>query len=117
LSFPIFLDEHIAHELATRLIQRDCDVLTAAAAGRANQAISDEEQLLFATSAGRALFTYNARDFYAIARAWSAAGKSHMGIIVCRQLPAWELAERFMVLFDDYPDGIPDMYIHLPSLR
>ena len=88
MSFPLFFDEHVSHDLAVRLAKIDCDVLTTSAAGRANQAINDSDQLAFATEQGRALFTYNARDFDVLARQWASEGRSHMGIIVSDQRPA-----------------------------
>jgi hypothetical protein len=55
---------------------------------------SDEEQLTFATGAGRVLVTHNRVDFERLHRGWLEAGRSHSGIIIARRrLPA-ELARR-----------------------
>ena len=116
MSFPLFLDEHVPHDLAAMLTKAGCDVLTTSDAGRANKSLSDEDQLTFAAEDGRAIFTYNVRDFYILAQEWAKAGRSHMGIIVSEQRPAWELCNRFLLLFQNHPDGIPNLCLRLPTL-
>jgi uncharacterized protein with PIN domain len=46
-----------------------------------NSTLSDEEQLLFATSQGRVLYTANTRDFARLHRDWWRSGRVHAGII------------------------------------
>jgi len=46
---------------------------------------SDEEQLEFARSQGRVLFTFNASDFCRIHAELLADGESHAGIVVAPQ--------------------------------
>ena len=55
------------------------DVLTTLEAGRAGQAIADDEVLEFATQEGRVLLTLNRRDFIRL-----HTKQHHAGIIVCR---------------------------------
>ncbi len=55
-------------------------MLTAFEAGR--REISDEEQLEFAASRGRAIYTSNVEDFARLHRGWLANGRHHAGIIV-----------------------------------
>ncbi len=62
---------------------RGIDALTSQEAGTTNQ--SDEEQLRFARSEGRVLFTFNASDFCRIHTQWLASGNSHAGIILAPQ--------------------------------
>ena len=107
MSFPLFFDEHLHADLAEMLMKDGYDVLTALAAGRANQGISDPEQLAYATDHGRVFVTFNARDLYPLAIQWQAEGKRHAGIIVSHQRPAWELYPLFLAIFADYPDGFP----------
>ena len=58
------------------LLERDgYDVLTTQAAGRAAQRIPDPDQLAFATSLGRAIFTHDTKDYQRIAREWAAEGR------------------------------------------
>lgn len=56
------------------------DVLRSLDAGMNSR--SDEEQLDFATSHGRAIYTRNARDFRRLHRDFQAIGRSHAGIII-----------------------------------
>ena len=46
---------------------------------------SDNEQLEFATSQGRVLFSYNVSDFQRIHTEYLTDGKSHAGIILAQQ--------------------------------
>lgn len=43
---------------------------------------SDEEQLLWATEHGRALYTYNAADFCRLHAQFGRSGRNHAGIII-----------------------------------
>ena len=55
------------------------DVLTVREAGKADQAIPDDEVLAFATAELRVVLTLNRRDFIHL----HAAQPNHAGIIVC----------------------------------
>ncbi len=55
------------------------DVLTTVDAGKAEQAISDDQVLGFATSDGRCLLTLNRRHFVSLHQ----QNPTHTGIIVC----------------------------------
>ena len=116
MSFPLFLDEDVAVRLATLLRRLDCDVLTTRDAGRANQKLTDDDQLAFASSDGRAIFTHDVSDYSNIAKAWAEAGRAHSGIIVSERAEPIELRDRLLVLFDDYADGIPNLFLRLPRL-
>lgn len=56
------------------------DVITALEAG--GLGLSDEEQLLFAASQGRALYTSNVNDFARIHARWLRTGLHHEGLIL-----------------------------------
>ena len=56
-------DENFDHGVVKELRKLGHDVLTAYEAGRANQRIPDHEVLDFAISKGRAVLTFNRRDF------------------------------------------------------
>ncbi len=78
---PLFLDEDaMDRDLVRGLRAAGVDVLTVADAGR--RGISDEEQLAFATSEGRALYTCNVSDFARLHSGWLRVGRPHAGIIV-----------------------------------
>jgi hypothetical protein len=46
---------------------------------------SDEDQLIFATQAGRAIFSYNVADFMRLHTGYLQVGRSHSGIVLVRQ--------------------------------
>jgi uncharacterized protein DUF5615 len=85
------------------------DVLTTQEAGRSNQRLSDDTQLEFAASLGRAILTYNAIDFEPMAREWGALGKRHAGIIVTNaSKPIADICSGIAELEHSYPEGIRD---------
>ena len=57
--------------------------MTAADAGMIRR--RDEEHLSLAAVQGRALYSFNVRDYHEIHTEWAAAGRSHAGIILARQ--------------------------------
>jgi predicted nuclease of predicted toxin-antitoxin system len=69
--------------LLAALRARGVDATTALEAGMADR--PDDEQLAFAKSEGRVLFSYNASDFCRIHAQLLAQGKSHAGIILAPQ--------------------------------
>lgn len=62
------------------------DVLTVLEAGKAEQAVPDEEVLAFATSVGRIVLTLNRKHFIRLHR----EQPTHAGIIVCTFDPNFE---------------------------
>jgi len=62
---------------------RGIDVMTPLDVGRMQT--TDEEQLQFATTQGRTLFTFNMGDFCRLHVQWLAAGRKHAGIVTARQ--------------------------------
>jgi predicted nuclease of predicted toxin-antitoxin system len=73
----LFADENVPHELADLLSAQGHDIITALAAGRANQSIPNPDVLAHATLLGRAILTNNAWDFHKLHR----ANAVHAGII------------------------------------
>ena len=88
LFVRLYFDRHIMARLAIDLRSRGYDVLTTEEAGL--DTASDEEQLAFATGESRAILTFNTRDFARLHTRWLAAGQSHAGIVVSRQLGSRE---------------------------
>jgi hypothetical protein len=70
-------------DLVRGLRSRGIDVVTAAEAGMIRQ--KDEEHLCLATDQGRALYSFNVRDFHEIHTKWTAIGRDHTGIILAQQ--------------------------------
>ncbi|TMQ29927.1 MAG: hypothetical protein E6K70_24950 [Planctomycetota bacterium] len=75
----LYADENFPFAVVEELRKLGHDVLTALAAGQANQRIVDAAVLAFAIGAGRTLLTLNRRHFI---RLHMRTG-SHAGIIVC----------------------------------
>ena len=88
----LYLDEHVWLGLAQTLRERGHDVVHVYEVGRGN--LDDELQLAYAATQGRAILTFNARDFEPLAAEWFFAGKPHAGIIISNQLPIGELLHR-----------------------
>jgi hypothetical protein len=80
----LYFDEDSArHSLARELRFRGADVITASEAGMAERA--DEQQLEWAASNGRALYSFNRGDFYSLHTTWLRESRHHSGIILSRQ--------------------------------
>ena len=73
-----YADEQVAKAVATGMRLRGIDMMTAVEAGMLGR--SDEEQLAFAISQWRVIFTQD-RDFLKLA----AQGRSHLGIVYAPQ--------------------------------
>ena len=82
LGVKLYSDEDVDPALAVRRRQDGYDVLSTYEAGRANQRIPDEDQLTYAVQQGRAILTFNVRDFPKLDKKWKATGKRHYGIVV-----------------------------------
>ena len=76
-----YLDEDgMAVGLVSALRSQGFDIVTVADAGLLGA--SDEAQLAFALRSERVLYSFNAADFCRIHFDWSAADRSHAGIII-----------------------------------
>jgi hypothetical protein len=77
----LYLDEDAAqHAVVDGLRNRGVDVLTVLEAGTIST--TDEEQLEFATSQGRSVYTLNVHDFCRLHGQFLSEGRRHDGIIV-----------------------------------
>ena len=72
-------DENFDRHVVDELRKLGHNLLTAYEAGRANQKIPDPEVLDFAIRQGRAVLTFNRRDFKRLHR----NVRPHCGIIIC----------------------------------
>jgi hypothetical protein len=113
LSFPLYFDEHINPLAAVLLSQDGFDVMTTQGAG--NRGLSDEHQLRFATSQGRAIVTYNNKDYELLARIWAEKGERHCGIILGTFRPHRRVRDGLVLIQSRYPDGIENLTLRLPS--
>jgi len=94
-----YLDEDIPYEAGRLLVQQGHDAVHAYDLGHRN--MPDTEHLLFASSEGRILLTFNREDFRVLHRTWTALTtwhlllQHHAGILTSwGQIPANEWADR-----------------------
>jgi predicted nuclease of predicted toxin-antitoxin system len=81
-----YADEQFPRDVLTFLRSLNYDVLTVQEAGNANQKISDEAVLAFATTRDRAVLTINRIDFIRLHK----QQPNHSGIIACTENPDFE---------------------------
>ena len=87
----LYADEQFPYPVVKCLRDLGHDVLTVQEAGKANQRVSDDEVLAFATENDRAVVTQNRKDFIRLHR----LQPNHAGIIVCSDDRDWDaLAQR-----------------------
>jgi hypothetical protein len=80
----LYIDEDAIHrEVVVGLRARGFDVLTPVEAEMVSR--DDEDHLDAAATRGRAVYSFNARDFYRIHTEWVTAGRGHAGIILAEQ--------------------------------
>ena len=84
MSIRLYLDEDaMDDDLVQALRLRGADVETVLDAHLAGR--PDDEQLAYASSVGRTLYTFNVGDFMTLHSAYMAAGRTHAGIIFGQQ--------------------------------
>ena len=92
----LLLDECVWAKMASNLRSEGFDVLHVIEVGISG--IQDDEILQYATDNGRAVLTFNIKDFILLAKQCYASGKPHAGIIVSNQLQHGELQKRIKKL-------------------
>jgi hypothetical protein len=77
----LYTDEDAGeHAVVQGLRARGVDVLTTLEAGQVGA--TDADQLAFATEQGRAIYTFNVRDFARLHGEYLGRGQEHPGIVV-----------------------------------
>lgn len=95
----LYLDDDAQRTSLVRALRaRRIDVLTANEAGKVG--ISDAEQLAFAVSLERTIFTFNRGDFVRLHAEYLRRGQTHAGIIVSDQLEISVVIRRLLRLLD-----------------
>ena len=94
LFVALYADADVTPKLARLLHERDFDAVSAHEAG--NTELEDSEHLAYAASQGRAILTYNSKDYAPLFDQYWWAGREHHGIIVSEQLPIGELLRRVL---------------------
>jgi len=77
LFIRLYLDEDVHKRVASALRLRRFDVVSAHEVGR--WGLSDAEQLAYAATEGRALFTYNTPDYLRLHLDWLQRGQERDG--------------------------------------
>ncbi len=88
----LYLDEDVHKKVAAALRLKGYDVISAHEAQK--HSISDYQQLEYAVSQKRAVFTFNAGDFDRLHKEYLTAGKPHWGILLSKQIPLGETVKR-----------------------
>ena len=84
MKLRLYLEEDSQdRDLVTALRARGVDVMTASEADLIER--FDHEQLAWAATQGRALYSFNVGDFYQLHTLWLTQGRSHTGLILARQ--------------------------------
>ncbi len=96
----LYANENFPFPVVEELRRLGHDVLTTQDAGRAGQAISDEEVLAFACKEQRAVLTLNRRHFVRL----HGRNPAHCGIVVCTFDPDFvALARRVNTALEQQP--------------
>lgn len=115
-KIKLYIDEDVWGGLAAALRDRGYDALDAHEANR--EALSDEKQLAYAVSQGRAILAYNKQDFVPLAKEYFYAGQPHFGIIISCQLEPGELLRRVLNLLSLVSaEEIKDLLIPLEAYK
>ena len=118
MSLAFLLDEDVSPRVAEGLRKRGVEAISVHEAGRANSRASDEDQLIFATSAGRVLVTYNRADYQVLDATWRLRGRTHAGILWCaeRSIPRRAIGDliRAIEAFASQHDSVDGICLALP---
>ena len=100
MSFALYFDEDSSSSSVSRALRdRGADILTTIEAKKFGA--PDDEQLNFASEQGRAIYTFNARDFCRLHAEILRAFRTHAGIIVGEhQLSIGEQIRRLSYLLE-----------------
>ena len=95
----LYLDENVPVALSTALRLRGYDVLTVRDVSQ--KGLSDLDQLKYASSQNRVIFTFNVADFHKTHSEFIKEGLDHAGIILSRQLPIGTIVKALLKLLSD----------------
>lgn len=91
-ALRLFTDEDVYNAVAVALRRANFNAVTTPEASRLGQ--SDESQLSWAASEGRALVTFNVAHFAQLHVDWLRNGRHHAGIIVSSQRSIRDVVRR-----------------------
>lgn len=93
MTLRFYVDEDSASRALRGLLARyELDVVATQEVGMSGA--SDEQQLEYADSVGRVIFSSNRKDFLRLHTEWMRAGRRHGGIVLLarREIPSAEVA-------------------------
>jgi predicted nuclease of predicted toxin-antitoxin system len=92
MKIKLYLDEDVMNDdLLLALRARGVDVVSVRETLR--QGYSDEEQLEYATSRDRVIYSFNTKDYVVLHTIFTEQGRSHAGIIVAEQRQRYSIGE------------------------
>ncbi len=97
-QIKLLLDEDVWTGLAAALRKASYDVISVNEIDR--KTFSDEEQLAFAITESRAIFSHNIQDFAPLAEMYFEQNIEHSGIIVARYFDKGTLLRRTLALLN-----------------
>ena len=103
MAFGFYEDEDFLDHLTRKLLREGgADCLSTEEAGRRGS--PDPSQLDFASKMGRAIVTFNRKDYARLHKEWTAAGREHAGIIIVnhQQINRVLLARKLLQLSATY---------------
>lgn len=114
----LYLDEDISPKVAEILRKKGLDAVSAHETGMLEA--SDEEQLAFAASEGRAMVTRNRDDFITLSVQFFEGLKPHKGLIIIpHTIPGFEFSKLATILIKfskERPEGLVSYTVEfLPS--
>jgi len=116
MALKLYLDEDVDPLLARVLRDRNVDCLSTQEADK--RGLPDHNQLAFAAAQGRAILTFNVKDFVKLANEYATSGRHHSGIIVSNNIPFRELLRRTLFLFMKHPiEDLTDKLIWLQDYK
>lgn len=98
LFIEVYLDEYLDILVAELLRYYGYVAITARDPGQLQK--SDEEQLQYAVSEGKALLKHNRIDFEQLAREYFLSGQNHYGIIFAVRRSPQEIVRRLLVILE-----------------
>ena len=90
----LYLDEDVNVLVADLIRARGFTAITTREAGQLQN--SDASQLAYAVGQRKTFLTHNRTDFELLAEGYSAAGKTHYGIIIAVRHPPHEIVRRLL---------------------
>ena len=116
LYIALYTDEDIDGKLAAQIRAKGYDAISTPE--MRNLTLTDEQQVAYATSQGRAILTHNAKDFEPLAEKFLEKGIVHYGIVVSDQIELGELLRRVLNMLDRVDaDGMKNTFHYLGEFK